>query len=296
MSRGGFGPPFFSPFTLHYKLLFIDNGEHGMGLTSQDGAAVWSSEEWIAYFEANAKRLLAIPWDEEVNLSPEERPLIAGSLPSWQLGESSDGARLMASAQKHANSTNDAAFVDVMRMFIKEEQRHGGDLGRFLDLAGVPRKSWDWGDAVFRRVRHLVTHMELSCFVLITVEIHAMLYYASVRRVTTSVALQRICQQILRDEIPHIRFQCERLAILHHGRSRLRRWVALACHRVLFCGVTLAIWIGHRRVLRAGGFSFGRFWRTSWAKMGHAWQMMDPRRYQWANPGLLALGLSRDLR
>jgi len=267
-----------------------------MGLTSQDGPAVWSSDEWIAYFKANANRLLTIPWEVEVLLSPEERALIAGSLPSWQLGESSDGVRLMASAQKHANSTNDPAFVEVMRMFIKEEQRHGGDLGQFLDLADVPRKSWDWGDAVFRRVRHLVTHMELSCLVLITVEIHAMLYYASVRRVTTSEVLQRICQQILRDEIPHIRFQCERLAILHHGRSRLLRWLTLTCHRVLFGGVTMAIWIGHRKVLRAGGFSFGRFWRTSWAKMGHAWQMMDPLKYQWANPGLLALGVCRDLR
>lgn len=253
---------------------------------SEAGNAVWSSEEWVAYFEANSKRLLTIPWEAGAGLTPEELSLVAGSLPSWQLGESSDGARLMAAARLHAASTGDPAFVDVVQMFIKEEQRHGGDLGRFLDLAGVPRKTWDWGDAVFRRVRHLITRMELACCVLITVEIHALLYYAAIRRATGSEVLRRICQQILVDEIPHIRFQCERLAILHRGRPRILRSLTLAAHRVLFGGVTLAIWFGHRRALRAGGFTFGRYWRTSWAKMGHAWGMMDPRVFQWKNPGV----------
>lgn len=252
-----------------------------MELTSDKGRAVWTSAEWIAYFEENAKSLLSIPWEVGVNLTPEERELVAASLPSWQLGESSDGARLQTAACRHAESIGDPAFGDVMRMFIKEEQRHGGDLGRVLDLAGIPRKTFDWGDAVFRRIRHLMTQIELNCCVLITVEIHAMMYYAAIRKATGSEVLRKVCQQILADEVPHIRFQCERLAILHRGRSRLLRSLTLALHRVLFTGVTLAIWFWHAPALRAGGFSFRRFWSTSWTKMNNAWKMMDPRGYRW---------------
>jgi hypothetical protein len=71
------------------------------------------------------------------------------------------------------------------------------------------------------------------------------------------------------------------LAILHQHRPRVLRAATLALHRVLFAGVTLAIWAGHRRALRAGGYSFWRFWRTAWGKMGQAWRTMDPRRYRW---------------
>ena len=243
--------------------------------------AVWSSAQWLDYFRANAERLLSIPWYAGVELTPAERAVIAASLPSWQLGESSDGAKLLAAARRHAVATDDPNFVDVIQQFIKEEQRHGANLGRFLDLASVPRKTWDWGDAVFRVLRHLLTRMEVSASVLITVEVHALLYYAAIRRATGSAILRRICEQILLDEVPHVRFQCERLAILHRRRPRVLRAATMAVHRVLFAGVTLAIWLGHRRALRAGGYSFRRFWGAAWGKMRQAWRMMDPRGYRW---------------
>jgi hypothetical protein len=94
--------------------------------------------------------------------------------------------------------------------------------------------------------------------------------------------LRRICQQILRDEVPHIRFQCERLAIIHHRRGRVLWWMTSAMHRVLFVGITMAIWVDHRRALRAGGFTFRRFWRNAWARMGSAWRRMNPKAYRWS--------------
>jgi hypothetical protein len=251
----------------------IDTGDHL--------PAVRSSAEWVAYFWANARRLLAVPWEAGAGMTAEERALIAASLPSRQLGESSDGARLLAAARHYAQRTGDPEFVEAIQLFIREEQRHGADLGRFLDLAGVPRKTWDWGDAVFRRLRHLLTRIELSACVLVTVEVHALIYYAAIRRATRSPVLRRVCEQILADEVPHVRFQCERLAILHRRRPRLLRSLTLAVHGVLFAGVTLAIWAGHRRALRAGGYSFRRFWWAAWAKMERAWRMMNPGAYSW---------------
>jgi hypothetical protein len=47
-------------------------------------------------------------------------------------------------------------------------------------------------------------------------------------------------------------------------------------------GITMAIWFGHRRALKAGGFTFGRFWRSAWSQMRRAWRLMNPQGYRWA--------------
>ncbi|MBY0458375.1 MAG: ferritin-like domain-containing protein, partial [Gemmataceae bacterium] len=132
-----------------------------------------------------------------------------------------------------------------------------------------------------RCFRHFLPRMEVWATVVIMVEEHAMVYYAAVRRATGCPILRAVCRQILRDEVPHLRFQCERLAVLHRGRSPALRAVTVGCQRMLFAGVTLAVWVGHRRALRAGGHTFGTFWRSAWARMGRAWRRMDPRGYRW---------------
>ncbi|HEY1190546.1 MAG TPA: ferritin-like domain-containing protein [Gemmata sp.] len=242
---------------------------------------VRTSEEWVAYFRYNAATLMSIPWEKGAGVTPEELAEIVDSLRAWQLGETSDGARLTRAAERHAAQTRDLAYVEAVKRFITEEQRHGETLGRFLDLAGVPRKKRDWGDSIFRLFRHLRLRMEVWATVVVMVEVHAMLYYAAIRRATGSEVLRRVCHQILRDEVPHLRFQCERLAVLHRTRGRTMHALTMGAHRVLFAGVTLAVWAGHWRALKAGGFTFRRFWRGAWAQMGKAWRAMDPRAYGW---------------
>jgi hypothetical protein len=242
---------------------------------------VRTSAEWVAYFRANNDNLLDIAWEASGRLTDAERLVIAGSLPSWQLGESSDGRHLRQAAERYAMRTGDTEFVDAIRLFIREEQRHGADLGRFLDLAGIPRKTFDWGDAVFRFFRHFMPRIEITAMVVVAVEIHALLYYAAIRRLTSSTALRCICQQILADEPKHLNFQCERLAMIQRGRPRLLRYLRMVLHDVLFLGTTLAVWAGHRRALRASGLSFGRFWWTAWAKMAWAKKRMNPASYAW---------------
>ena len=259
-------------------------------LTTEDATpatlpVVWTSAEWVAYFRANRTTLLDVPWDAGAGVTPEELAEIVDSLRAWQLGETSDGARLLKTAEVHAAATGDPGFVEVIRLFTAEEQRHGEELGQFLDAAGVPRATRDLGDSLFRVFRHFLMRMEVWASVVVVIEVHAMLYYAAVRRATRSPLLRRICEQILRDEVPHIRFQCERLALIRRGRGRLRRALTAGAHRVLFVGITAAVWVGHRRALRAGGFTFRRFWQSAWAQMGGAWRTMDPTAYRWPAPG-----------
>jgi hypothetical protein len=243
--------------------------------------AVRTSAEWVAYFRANAANLLDVPWGDGPGASPDELAPILASLRGWQLGETSDGAQLRATAERYGAKINDPDFVEAIKLFIAEEQRHGETLGLFLDLAGVPRKTWDWGDAVFRVFRHFRLRMEVWASVVVMVEVHAMIYYAAVRRSTGSPVLRRVCEQILRDEVPHIRFQCERLALIRRNRNGILRWLTAGVQRALFGGITVAVWVGHRRALRAGGFTLGRFWRSAWRQMRRAWGQTNPSKYRW---------------
>lgn len=240
-----------------------------------------SSAEWHAYFTANLRRQRRIPWHLGAGALADELAAVVDSLRAWQLGESSDGAHLLAAAGNYAAKIQDPRFIDVVRLFITEEQRHGEMLGRFLDLAAVARAESNWGDTLFRLARYSLPSMEVWATPVVMVETHALIYYNAIRQATKSVVLRAICEQILADEIPHIRFQCERLAILHRRRPRLLRVLIMAAHRVMFTAITMAIWLGHRRALRAGGYSFVRFWRSAWSKMKHAWRQMAPEAYAW---------------
>lgn len=217
---------------------------------------VKTSAAWRAYFVANAGRQRPIPWHRGAGVSAAELSAIASSLRAWQLGETSDGEHLLAAARAYAVKAQDPDFVEVIRLFIAEEQRHGDLLGRFLDLAGVERAGSDWGDTLFRAMRYAFPSMEVWATPVVMVETHALIYYNAIRRATKSPVLRAICEQILADEIPHIQFQCERLAILQRRRSPWLRWLTMALHHVLFAGITIAIWCGHRTSLGGGRLPF----------------------------------------
>src|SRR5690349_12954105 len=110
---------------------------------------VRSSSEWIAWFAENAEHQRPILWEAGVGASEAEIAEIVPSLRAWQLGETSDGKHLLAAARQYATSIGDPDFEGAIRLFIREEQRHGENLGRFLDLAGASRARAEWGDSLF---------------------------------------------------------------------------------------------------------------------------------------------------
>ncbi len=145
---------------------------------------VRKSSEWSVHFERNARCLRPIPWSLGAGVTDAELASIAGSLRAWQLGETSDGSHLLAASHNYATSIGDPEFVAAVRLFIAEEQRHGRDLGRFLELAGVIRAESDWGDYLFRTIRYAWPRMEIWATPVVMVETHALIYYNAIRRAT----------------------------------------------------------------------------------------------------------------
>lgn len=236
---------------------------------------------WVEYFRKNAVARRALPWGRGARLTDEECAAIGRSLQAWQLGETSDGRHLRAAAARYSERVGDADYPAAIDLFIREEQRHGAMLGRFLDRAGIGRIRANWGDQLFRAARYWLTNMEAWTTPVVMVETLAMVYYNAIRRATGSPLLQAICRQILADEVPHVRFQCERLARLLRDRPYLGLWLTMGAQRLGFLGVLLLVWLGHRRALRAGGYGWRRYWRAAWDRMNAAWRAMDPGRYDW---------------
>lgn len=235
-----------------------------------------TSAEWIVYFRANNAAWEHIPWDRGAEVSLDVVRPVLRSLQAWQLGETSEARRLKAAARRHAEATGDLDFITAMDLFIREEQRHGESIGRWLDAVGAPRIRRDWGDSLFRVFRHARPEIEVWTTVVVVIEVLAVVYYSSVRRAIPSPLLQAVCAQILRDEIPHLEFQSERLAQIYRGRSRWLVRLTMAFQSVLFASITGVVWFAHRRMFVAGGHTFRSYWRQASQQMRLARRRMRP--------------------
>ena len=234
-----------------------------------------SSHEWRTYYEDNARSLIDIPWGLGAELTAAERTAIAASVQDFQAGESSEGRHLLQYARAYAARSGDHEYVEALRLFIAEEQRHARDLARFLQLNGIPLVTSTFTDGVFRRLRQLFGGLEISISVLVTAEIIAKVYYAALRDATGSTILQTLCRQILQDEVRHVEFQVQRLGMLRAARNAALRRTSMRLQRFLFWGTCLVVWIFHRRVFEQSRIDFRGFWRANWREFEAAFQSMQ---------------------
>jgi len=114
-----------------------------------------STKLWHVYFSINALAAREIPWEIGADLPSAEAGFIVPSVQEFQIGESSDGTRLRAAAAAWAAQSGDAGFVQVIELFIAEEQRHAAELARFLSINGHGVARSSPGDLAFRLLRHL---------------------------------------------------------------------------------------------------------------------------------------------
>ena len=215
---------------------------------------------WIEHFRKNALQK-RIDWNIPVAITPDETKVILTSLQAWQLGETSEGKHLLKAADKYARAVDEPRYVEAIALFIKEEQKHGNNLGLYLDRIGKTRVTRNWGDSLFRRIRYFNTNMELWTLAVITVESTAQLFYVALRDATSCGLLKGICTDILIDEADHIIFQTERLSIIYeNGSGFLKKWKATLYRLSFFLGSQL-VWLAHRELFEAGGFSYQRYSR-----------------------------------
>jgi hypothetical protein len=233
-----------------------------------------NSDYWLDHFESNL-RVKRINWNQEPSITPNEKAAIIPSLRAWQLGETSEGHSLRAATAKYANRHNDPVYQDVINLFIKEEQKHGENLGQYLDRIGVERKKSDVGDSLFRKVRGLATNMEMWTITVLIVEHAAQVYYQAIKEATNCKLLQEICTDILIDEAQHIKFQRERLSIIFNRKPAWKQEIAYFIYHLHFKLTYRAIWLGHSKAFEAGGYPYQRFKRLMHFKFNQSMNFLE---------------------
>ncbi len=228
-------------------------------------SAATTSADWVAYFESNQWDPENVVEHKDVELSRRAKRAITRSIQTFQLGESGEGTHFLKCARQWAERTGDFEYVTALEMFIKEEQRHAAALGAFMDRARIPRIQKEASDNIFRWVRHQAG-LELTITVLITAEIIARVYYPALRRATSSHWLRSICEQLCRDEIPHIRFQGQRLGIIMRHKSWFGRAISRFLSQALFDVACVVVWFAHRRVFKAAKLSWKQYWNKCTAE------------------------------
>lgn len=214
-----------------------------------------TSQNWIAHFKANALQK-RVDWNQEANITQNELKIILRSLQAWQLGETSEGLQLIAAAEKYARYIAEPDYVEAIKLFIKEEQKHGNNLGLYLDRIGKPRIKKDWGDSLFRKIRHLNTSMESWTLAVIVVESTAQIFYQSLKDATHCPLLKSICTDILIDEAYHITFQTERLTAIFDYKSPFSKSWRRIVYKYFFYCTSILVWFTNRKLFKAGGNTF----------------------------------------
>ena len=185
------------------------------------------------------------------------------SVRRFQVGESGDGANLIAKADR----AGDAAYARAVRLFVAEEQNHARLLELLLGAGGVPPLAWHWSDTVFVRLRRLLG-LRLELLVLMVAEVVALRYYRALRDGTGDALTTRVAGAILADEERHVPFHCDRLREAFRGAPRPVGCLALAAWRGLLLGAALVVAYDHGSGLRRLGVGRCRFVRDVVASAG----------------------------
>lgn len=220
---------------------------------------------WITHYKNNSTQK-RVDWSIKPNITKSEKENILYSLKAWQLGETSDGSHLLAATKKYANKYANDDYVEAIKLFIKEEQKHGKNLGLYIDSIGEQRTKKDWGDSLFRKLRYFNTSMELWTITVIIVESAAQVFYQALHDATNCKLLKSICNDILIDEAHHIKFQNERLFTIFYKKGFYQKAFAVTWYCILFFGTIHAVWIGHKKALKAGGVNKKEFMRQMYYK------------------------------
>ena len=219
-----------------------------------------TSSTWIGHFKANALQQ-RVDWTLKPAITITETEKILHSLQAWQLGETSDGSHLIRAASMYAKKIKDPDYLEAVKLFIKEEQKHGNNLGMYLDAIQQPRIKKDWGDSLFRKIRYFNTNMEIWTLAVITVESAAQVFYQALKNATNCSLLKQVCTDILIDEAYHIDFQTERMAILFNSKSNSGKLFSRYFYTLFFFATSLVVWFAHKKLFKAGGTGFKKYIR-----------------------------------
>src|SRR5580658_7558349 len=208
---------------------------------------------WLAHFRSQAAHPRQVPSTLADTLTGRERRLIAASIATFQLGESSPGLNLRGAVRRHCQAAADQPFVEIFDLFIAEEQRHARLLGEFMQDHEIAHRKGALTDRAFRTLRRL-GGLPARIRILVTAEIIGIVYYRALEVVTDCRRLQILCRTLVADELVHVAFESQLLLAMKSGRPPLSRLLLGAWEQCVLTAAALVVWATHRPVLKCAGY------------------------------------------
>jgi hypothetical protein len=202
--------------------------------------------DWLTYFTQSRTCRPPIPWERGISLAPQVRAPLLESLQRFQVGESGDGAHLIAAAQ----ARGDATYVRRLRLFVAEEQEHARLLAGLVRALGGECLAAHWSSDLFTRLRH-IGGLEGELLVLLTAEIVGLAYYRALRDRVSDPVLHAVVTRMVRDEEAHLPFHCDALGGTLGLLPAWRRQSIRACWQAFSVGVFGVAWYSHHHALES---------------------------------------------
>jgi len=204
---------------------------------------------WKNHFIGNQRHMSNIPVDTpSKELSRQLLPFL-GSIKQMQKGEQSEGHNLLRMAKHYSEQSGHHDYQEIIKMFIREEQRHAAILRDFLQVHGVLRLTKHWVDGSFRALRRFF-NLRFAISTLLIAETIALVYYSALEKSTSSKMLKSICLQVLRDEHQHVLFQIETLKMFQSEQGPIKNLILSVYSKILMTGTLMVVWPYHKAVLR----------------------------------------------
>ena len=217
-----------------------------------------NSTPWLHHFQRHADDAPEPDWTLPCPESPVVRRHLARSFAHFQLGETGEGASLLAFARAQTPPGEDPDGEAALACFVREEQRHVRWLGRLVEHLGGTPVTHHWTHSVFRRVRHaLGLRFELQTILIC--ELVGTAWFRCVRDHTIDRVVTQTCTRLLQDEAAHVAFHADRFR--HHlaGLLPWERTLWRAQFQLLFHLAAAVCWLDHARCLNALGVSSATF-------------------------------------
>ena len=213
---------------------------------------------WIEYFKYNNSNLLKLDFNNNTELSDEEKKLITPSIRAFQIGEGSEGKHLSKVVERFALKHDYRDYIEIMQWFILEENRHSQTLKKYMETYKIEAISKLWLDNIFRMLRKMMG-LECEIVVLVTAEIIALSYYTALSNVTNSKLLKTICLQMLNDELKHVVLQSDTLYRISKNRNKMVNGIIRGIRKLVMKVTVLVVWIRYKDLFIHGNYTYHIF-------------------------------------
>ncbi|MEX2213030.1 MAG: hypothetical protein WD768_02810, partial [Phycisphaeraceae bacterium] len=196
-----------------------------------------------------------LTWNSEINTPSRDRLL------AWATTE----------------CATDPAYIQSLRLFVKEEQWHADIARKYLALRNLIGRPGGFNRALTRSlIRPLGLRFELS--ILLLSEIAALAMSRLLLAATQDETLRGLLTQAIHDHECHIAFHSERLTTEFADFNFLRRNLRRLRLRTMFVTLITGLTARHRHLLRAIHCSKLKFARDAWRTFTAVLERMVPYR------------------